>query len=83
MSEEVKKKHARLDRTCIECGEHFLTSVNEKHVFCPSCIKRKCVRCKIVLSDKYPCPICGKNHGEIADAEGFCKQCIKEIEHEL
>jgi len=44
---------------------------------CEECDKSHCVRCGILLSNKYRCEQCGEKHGAFYDYfPEFCKECL-------
>lgn len=44
---------------------------------CDKCIKRKCKRCGVLLSNTRVCPACGIKHGAYyRKHSGYCKDCF-------
>ena len=86
-TEDIKNKAGKLSR--VGTGEFkkifyweaqgFITLSD--HYLCNKCLKNKCKRCKILLSNTNKCSSCGKYHGAFYNEHpSYCKQCWDVIE---
>ncbi len=73
----------KVERKCIECTRSFQVPAGNQteFVFCPTCSKKKCLRCGMVLSHKHKCAECHVAHGKPSEERPnqYCVTCINYV----